>query len=128
MAKMYYEKDCDPDILKGKKIAVIGYGSQGHAHALNLQDSGVRRHRRPVRRLQVRAEGARTAGLHVMVTADAVAAADIDHDPRQRRKAGRAVQEGYRAQPQGRARRLAFAHGFNIHFGQIVPPEDVSSS
>ena len=59
MATIYYEKDCDLSIIKGRKIAVIGYGSQGHAHALNLHDSGVRRARRSARRLVELGQGAR---------------------------------------------------------------------
>ena len=76
MATMYYEKDCNSSYLEGKKIAVIGYGSQGHAHALNLRDSGFD--------VTVglyegskSAENARQAGLNVMLTRDAVAACDV---------------------------------------------------
>ena len=76
MATMYYEKDCDFGVLRGRKIAVIGYGSQGHAHALNLHDSGAD----VIVGLyegSKSAQAAKEAGLTVMLTADAVKAADI---------------------------------------------------
>ena len=124
MARMYYEKDCNRDLLKGKKIAVVGYGSQGHAHAQNLRDSGM----------QVvvglyegskSAQHARAAGFEVLNTADAVKASDVVMilvpDEKQaalyRDSIGPSLRPGMT---------LAFAHGFNIHFGQIKPPEDVN--
>ena len=76
MATMYYEKDCNLGLLKGKKVAIIGYGSQGHAHALNLTESGVT----VIVGLyegSKSAEQAKAAGLNVMNTADAVKSADI---------------------------------------------------
>ena len=123
MAKMYYEKDCDLNYLNGKKIAVIGYGSQGHAHALNLKESGVN----VVVGLykgSKSADVARAAGLEVKTVPEAVAAADVTMvlipDEKQA--------DVYKAEiapnlKSGSA--LAFAHGFNIHFKQIVPPADV---
>jgi len=121
---MYYEKDCNPDILKGKKIAVIGYGSQGHAHAQNLHDSGYD----VVVGLYEGSKSAAKAqedGLTVMLTADAVAASDIImilvNDEKQAALYQKDIAPYLKA-----GKTLAFAHGFNIHFGQIVVPEDVS--
>ncbi|MGI6005526.1 MAG: ketol-acid reductoisomerase [Christensenellales bacterium] len=123
MAKMYYEKDCDLNLLSGKKVAVIGYGSQGHAHALNLRDSGVD----VVVGLYEgsrSAEKAQKAGLAVMTTADAVKASDIVmilvNDEKQAALYKKDVEPFLSG-----GMTLAFAHGFNIHYGQIVPPEDV---
>ena len=123
MAKMYYEKDCNFGLLQGKTIAVVGYGSQGHAHALNLKESGAN----VVVGLYAgskSAEKAKAAGLTVMLTADAVAAADIVMilvpDERQSALYKQDVESNLKS---GAA--LAFAHGFNIHYGQIMPPADV---
>jgi ketol-acid reductoisomerase len=123
MAKMYYEKDCDFSVLKGKTVTIIGYGSQGHAHALNLKDSGAN----VIVGLyegSKSAEAARAAGLTVMVTADAVKAADVVmiliNDEKQPAMYKKDVAPNLKS---GAA--LAFAHGFNIHYGQIVPPPDV---
>ncbi|MFZ5974625.1 MAG: ketol-acid reductoisomerase [Bacillota bacterium] len=123
MAKMYYEKDCSLDYLKNKTVAVIGYGSQGHAHALNLKDSGVD----VVVGLYtgspswIRAEA---AGLKVATAADAVKQADVTmilvNDEKQARLYKESVAPNLKS---GSA--LCFAHGFNIHFGQIVPPPDI---
>ncbi|HHU03160.1 MAG TPA: ketol-acid reductoisomerase [Christensenellaceae bacterium] len=123
MATMYYEKDCDLNLLKGKKIVVVGYGSQGHAHALNLKDSGM----------DVTVglyegskswEKAEKAGLKVTTTAVAVKDADIVmilvNDEKQADLYKKDIAPNLRP---GMA--LAFGHGFNIHFGQIVPPKDV---
>ena len=123
MAKMYYEKDCGRAYLEGKTVAVIGYGSQGHAHALNLRDSGFH----VVIGLyegSKSAEAAKEAGLTVMLTADAVRAADVVmvlvNDEKQAALYKKDIAPNLKP---GAA--LAFAHGFNIHYGQIVPPPDV---
>ena len=123
MAKMYYEKDCGREYLEGKTVAVIGYGSQGHAHALNLRDSGFH----VVIGLyegSKSAEAAKEAGLTVMLTADAVRAADVVmvlvNDEKQAALYKKDIAPNLKP---GAA--LAFAHGFNIHYGQIVPPPDV---
>jgi len=124
MAKMYYDKDCNPEVLKGKKVAVIGYGSQGHAHAQNLHDSGYD----VVVGLYEGSKSAAKAkadGLQVMLTADAVAAADVImilvNDEKQAALYKKDIEPNLKA-----GKTLAFAHGFNIHFGQIVVPQDVS--
>ncbi len=123
MATMYYEKDCNLALLKDKTVAVIGYGSQGHAHALNLHDSGVK----VIVGLyegSKSAEKARAAGLTVMNTADAVKNADITmilvNDEKQAALYKKDIEPNLKV---GSA--LAFAHGFNIHFNQIVPKESV---
>jgi ketol-acid reductoisomerase len=123
VATIYYESDCDPSLLEGKRIAVIGYGSQGHAHALNNHDSGntVVVGARP----ESRAWSAATAdGLPVETVADATAQSDVvmvlvpDH-----------VQARlYRDEVEPNLRpgsMLMFAHGFNIRFGGITPPPQV---
>ncbi|HAN20634.1 MAG: ketol-acid reductoisomerase [Clostridiales bacterium GWF2_36_10] len=123
MAKMYYENDCDLNYLKDKTVAVIGYGSQGHAHALNLHDSGVN----VIIGLyegSKSAEKAKAAGLKVMNTADAVKNADITmilvNDEKQAALFKKDTAPNLKS---GSA--LAFAHGFNIHFNQIVPNNDI---
>jgi ketol-acid reductoisomerase len=124
MAKLFYQSDCKKEYLEGKKIAVIGYGSQGHAHALNLHESGFD----VVVGLY---EGSRSwkkaeeAGLAVMTAADAAKAADVImilvNDELQPSIYENAVKPGLTA-----GKYLAFAHGFNIHYGQIKPPADVN--
>lgn len=123
MAKMYYAQDCNLEVLKGKTVAVIGYGSQGHAHALNLKESGVN----VVVGLyegSKSAELAKKAGLTVMLTADAVKAADmvmiLVNDEKQA-----ALYQSDIAPNLSAGMTLAFAHGFNIHYGQIIPPADI---
>ncbi|ADU25770.1 ketol-acid reductoisomerase [Ethanoligenens harbinense] len=123
MAKMYYESDCNISLLKGKKIAIIGYGSQGHAHALNLNESGID----VIVGLYKGSRSwhvAEAAGLTVMTAAEAAAEADIImiliNDEKQA-----AMYEKDIAPNLTEGKALAFAHGFNIHFGQIVPPKNV---
>jgi len=123
MAKMYYEKDADMNVLKGKKIAVIGYGSQGHAHSLNMKESGLD----VVIGLHAgskSAEKAKAAGFEVMSAADAAKASDVIMIliPDEKQKS---VYESDIAPNLKAGKALVFAHGFNIHFGQINPPEDV---
>ncbi|CCF82642.1 ketol-acid reductoisomerase [Nitrolancea hollandica] len=126
MAQVFYDSDADAALLNGKKIAVLGYGSQGHAHALNLRDSGYD----VVVGLY---EGSKSwdravaDGLEVASARDAAAQADIimmlmpDHT--QKRVYDESVAPELRA-----GKTLMFAHGFNIHFGRIVPPADVDVS
>ncbi len=123
-AKMYYEKDCNMDLLKGKTVAVIGYGSQGHAHALNLHESGVS----VIVGLYDGSKSwkaAEKAGLKVMITADAVKASDLImilvNDEKQR-----ALYESDIKPNLKKGQSLFFAHGFNIHYGQIIAPEGVN--
>ena len=123
MAKMYYEKDCDINYLNGKKIAIIGYGSQGHAHALNLKDSGcdvcV-----GLRAGSKNWKNAEDAGLKVMTVADAAKWGDIVmmliNDEVQADVYKRDIEPNL---VEGNA--LAFAHGFNIRYQQIRPPKGV---
>jgi ketol-acid reductoisomerase len=121
--KVYYDKDADLSLIKGKNVTIVGYGSQGHAHALNLNDSGVKV------TVGLRRGGAswakvEKAGLKVAEVAEAVKTADVvmillpdeqiaavyknDVEPHIRQGAS-----------------LAFAHGFNVHYGQVVPREDL---
>ncbi len=123
MAKIYYEQDCPLAILQGKKVAVIGYGSQGHAHALNLRDSGIEVTVGLYEGSPSKAK-AQARGLKVANTAEAVKGADIImvlvNDEKQA-----ALYRTEIAPNLSAGKTLAFAHGFNIHFGQITPPQDV---
>ncbi|MEA5003267.1 MAG: ketol-acid reductoisomerase [Christensenella sp.] len=120
--KMYYDRDCNLSLLKGKTVAIIGYGSQGHAHALNLKESGVD----VVVGLYEGSQSwksAEEAGLKVMTSEDAAKAADVVMILVPDEKQGK-IYEGI-APYMTEGKSLVFAHGFNIHFGQIVPPKDV---
>jgi ketol-acid reductoisomerase len=122
--KVYYDADCDLNLITGKKIAVLGYGSQGHAHAQNLRDSGVKEVAIALRPGSGSARKAEGAGFKVMSNQDAAEWADIlmvlapdehqaaiwTNDLKGRMKPGAA---------------LAFAHGLNVHFGLIEPSEDI---
>ncbi len=120
---MYYDADCDVSIIKGRKVAIIGYGSQGHAHALNLKESGV-----PVvvglREGSSSAAKAEAAGLEVKSIADAAKWADVVMmtmpDTEQKATYDAHIKKYMKA---GKA--LAFAHGFNIRFKRIRPPKGV---
>lgn len=123
MAKIFYDQDVDFSVLNGKTVAIIGFGSQGHAHALNLHDSGVN----VVVGLYPGSKSiqkAKDAGLTVMQVPDAVRAADITMilipDEKQAD-----VYESQIAPNLKPGSALAFAHGFNIHFNQIIPPPNV---
>ncbi len=123
MAKMYYDKDADLDLLKGKKIGIIGYGSQGHAHAQNLRDSGC-----DVIVAEVEgSEGyklAKDAGFDVLGADEVAKAVDIMIMlvPDQLQKY---VYDGYVKKGLTKGKMLMFAHGFNIHYNQIIPPAEV---
>jgi ketol-acid reductoisomerase len=123
MMKVYYDKDADLSLIKGKKVAIVGYGSQGHAHAQNLNDSGVKV------TVGLRKGGAswdkvKKAGLKVAPVADAVKGADFvimlmpdEH-----------IAAVYREEVEPNIKQggtLAFAHGFNIHYGQVQPRPDL---
>src|SRR5207248_5984848 len=121
--RVFYDADADPTRLRDRVVAVIGYGSQGHAHALSLRDSGVR----VIVGLRPGGaswERARAEGLDVRPIADAAAAASVvmvlvpDQE-------ARAVYEAGIARSLGPGKTLLFAHGFNIHFAEIVPPPSV---
>ncbi len=121
--KLYYDSDADLGLFSGKTVAVLGYGSQGHAHALNLKDNGV-----DVvvglRKDSASWKKAEAAGVRVVETAEAVKLGDVVMlllpDQTQAEVYERDIRPNLTA---GNA--LAFAHGFNIHFNQILPPEDV---
>ena len=123
MAHVYYEKDCDLELLKSRKIAVIGYGSQGHAHAQNLHDSGCDV------RVGLRAgskswEQVKSDGLRVMTPREAAQEADVIMMLVPDETAAHIYYaEIHESMTTGKA--LAWAHGFNIHFDQVVPPADV---
>jgi ketol-acid reductoisomerase len=123
MTTLYYQKDAKPELLKSKKIAVLGYGSQGHAHALNLHDSGYDV------RVGLRLESssvhkAEEAGLRVLSIADAAGEADVIMillpDTEQKR-----IYDAEIAPHLSAGKCLLFAHGFNIRFNLITPPPDV---
>jgi ketol-acid reductoisomerase len=126
MAKVYYDKDADASLLKGKTVAVIGYGSQGHAHALNLRDSGVKvvvgLHEGSKSRAKAQAEG-----LTVKSVAEAAQLADfimiLTPDTGQAQLYRESI-----APYLTKGKTLMFAHGFNIRFGTITPPPDVDVS
>src|SRR5438128_11122295 len=122
MMKIYYDKDADLSLIKGKKVTIVGYGSQGHAHAQNLNDSGVKV------TVGLRKDGAswdkaKKAGLKVAEVAEAVTGADFvmmlmpdEH-----------IAAVYRDEIEPRIKKgatLGFAHGFNIHYGQVMPRSD----
>jgi ketol-acid reductoisomerase len=121
--KVFYDKDCDLKLIKGKKVAIIGYGSQGHAHAQNLNDSGCKV-TVGVRKGGPSWDKVKKAGLKVAEIADAVKGADFvmmlmpdEH-----------IGDAYREQIAPNIKKgatLAFAHGFNIHYGQVIPREDI---
>ncbi len=121
--KVYYDKDCDLSLIKGKKVTIVGYGSQGHAHAQNLNDSGVKV------TVGLRKGGAswdkvKKAGLKVAEVADAVKAADFvmmllpDEN----------IGDVYKSEVEPNIKKgavLAFAHGFNVHYGVVTPRADL---
>ena len=122
--KVYYDADCDINLITAKKIAIVGYGSQGHAHAQNLRDSGVQEVAVALRPGSATGQKAEGAGFKVLSNKDAAAWADIvmilapdehqaaiwDDDLKGNLRPGTA---------------LAFAHGLNIHFGLIEAPKDI---
>jgi ketol-acid reductoisomerase len=123
MATIYYEHDADPSVITSRKVAIIGYGSQGHAHALNLRDSGVdvRVGLRPGSSSRAKAEA---AGLRALSSAEAATEANVI----MMLAPDTAQQEIYKEDIEANLRPgdvLMFAHGFNIRFGLIDPPEGV---
>src|SRR5437868_7229493 len=123
MATIYYENSADLALIRGKKVAVFGYGSQGHAHALNLRDSGVQV--RIALELQSRSRSkAHEAGFEILVPKDAAAWGDVlvvlVPDTVQPKLYQEAIAPALSA-----GKTLLFAHGFNIHFKTIAPPANV---
>jgi ketol-acid reductoisomerase len=124
MMKVYYDDDASLDVLKGKKLAILGFGSQGHAHALNLKDSGM-----DVCVAELKDSepwnAAKAAGLEVKEAADAVKSSDVIMvllpDQLQKKVYEQAIADNLRE-----GNTLAFAHGFNIHYKQIVPPKNIN--
>lgn len=123
MAKMYYENECELGVFEGKKVAVLGFGSQGHAHALNLKESGVKvcvglyEGSKSWQRAEAK-------GLEVYTVAEAVKQSDVVMMLLPDEKQSKVYKEDVAPNlVDGQA--LAFAHGFNIHFSQIVPPKGV---
>ena len=120
---IYYDKDCDLSIIKNKKVAILGYGSQGRAHALNLNDSGVQVvvGLRPDSRTNKKVKA---DGLHSLATSDAVKGADVvmvlTPDELQAKIYREDIEPNIK---EGAA--LAFGHGFAIHYGQISPRKDL---
>ena len=123
MARMYYEKDVDLEVLKNKKVAVLGYGSQGHAHAQNLRDNGVH--------VMIglydgskSAQKAQEDGFEVKSVAEATKESDLTMmlmpDEKQKKVYEESVKDNLKE-----GQTLAFAHGFNIHYNQVQPPEFV---
>src|SRR3990167_2022211 len=122
--KVFYDADADLGLITGKKIAILGYGSQGHAHAQNLRDSGVKEVAIALREGSATAKKAESAGFKVLSNKDAAAWADIlmvlapdEHQA--------AIWENDLAGRMKPGAALAFAHGLNIHFGLIEPPTDI---
>jgi ketol-acid reductoisomerase len=120
---IYYDKDADLSVIQGKKVAVIGYGSQGHAHANNLRDSGVEV-TVALRPGSTSAAKAEQAGLSVRPVAEAVAWADLTMVLAPDEHQARIYRESI-APNLSPGDALAFAHGFNIHFGQVEPGPEV---
>jgi ketol-acid reductoisomerase len=121
--RIYYDQDADLNLLKGKKVAVIGYGSQGHAHSLNLKDNGVDV-MVGLYRGSKSAEAARSAGLPVATVEEAAQAADfimmLVPDQTQASLYKQAIEPNLKP-----GKTLMFAHGFSVHFGQVVAPAEV---
>jgi len=123
MMKVYYDKDADLSLIKGKKVTIVGYGSQGHAHAQNLNDSGIKV-TVGLRKGGASWDKAKKAGLKVAEVTEAVKGADFvmmlmpdEH-----------IAAVYRDEVEPNIRKgatLAFAHGFNIHYGQVQPRDDI---
>src|SRR5471032_2419780 len=121
--KVFYDKDADLSLIKNKNVTIIGYGSQGHAHALNLKDSGCKV------TVCLRKDGAswnkaKNAGLNVAEVNDAVKGADVIMILLPDENIGQVYAENV-APHAKKGATLAFAHGFNIHYGQVVPRADL---
>jgi len=122
--RVYYDRDCDINLIKDKKVAILGYGSQGHAHALNLRDSGAKNVVVALREGSASAKKAEAEGLKVMGIAEAAAWCDLIMftmpDELQAETYKKYVHDNLK---EGAA--IAFAHGLNVHFGLIEPKPGV---
>ncbi len=125
--KVYYDKDADLSLIKGKKVTIVGYGSQGHAHA--TQPEGFRRqgHRRPAQGRRLLEQGQVAAGLSVKEVGEAVKAADLVMILLPDENIGQVYREEVEPNIKKGAA-LAFAHGFNIHYGQVQPRKPTLTS
>ena len=121
--RVYYDRDADINLIKAKKVAIVGYGSQGHAHALNLKDCGVKDVAIALRKGSATAKKAEGAGLKVMEVAEAAKWADVIMMLTPDELQADIYKDRHRPQ-YPRRRGLAFAHGLNVHFGLIEPRED----
>ena len=126
MAKTYHDQDADLSLIQAKKVAIIGYGSQGHAHALNLKDSGVDV-RVGLREGSPNASKARNAGLEVLSVAEAAKWADVIMNLTPDQTAAKVYHADIEPNMKPDAT-LMFAHGFNIRFRTITPPAGVDVS
>src|SRR3979409_2188145 len=121
--KVFYDKDSDLSLIKGKNVTIIGYGSQGHAHAQNLNDSGVKV-TVGLRKGGASWDKAKNAGLKVAEVAEAVASADVVMMLMPDESIGAVYKDDVEPNIKKGAT-LAFAHGFNIHYGQVMPRADL---
>jgi ketol-acid reductoisomerase len=131
MAKTYHDQDADLSLIQSKKVAIIGYGSQGHAHALNLKDSGVQV-KVGLRPGSANAKKAELAGLEVTSPAEAAQWADVVMllvPDQTAAKVYKEIEAGLQTKASdGQPKTLMFAHGFNIRFRTITPPKDIDVS
>ncbi|WP_334175163.1 ketol-acid reductoisomerase [Pseudoxanthobacter sp.] len=122
--RVYYDRDADLNLIKGKKVAIVGYGSQGHAHALNLKDSGVKEVAVALRPGSATAKKAEAAGLPVMTPAEAAKWADVVMMLTPDELQGDIYRESL-ADNMKEGAALLFAHGLNVHFNLIEPRKDI---
>src|SRR4051795_12774319 len=122
--RVYYDRDADLNLIKGKKVAVVGYGSQGHAHALNLRDSGVKDVRVALRKSSAGVKKAEAEKLQVMEVADAAKWADVMMMLTPDELQADIYNESLRGNMKKGAA-LMFAHGLNVHFNLIEPRADL---
>ena len=128
--RVYYDRDCDINLIKDKKLAILGYGSQGHAHALNLRDSGAKNVAVALREGSPSAKKAEAEGLQVMGISDAAAWCDPPPlpPPLMFTMPDELQAETWRAHVKDHIRpgaAIAFAHGLNVHFGLIEAPDSI---